>query len=155
MSSPVKKWTVYRRGEALGTFTAPEIREQLRKGALSTGDFAAAEGSAIQQEVIEIDEIFFNPVEGRAFLAETPRRSRWVKQAEALNFKSAPPTRPRPGRLDPVHRRQKPGHQRVPGGQRNGVSHHSPAGSRWILPLIALLTACAAAGIVWLFRRRG
>ncbi len=151
MSPPAKRWTVYRRGEALGTFTAPEIREQLRKGALSTGDFVAAEGSAVQQELIEIDEIFASGADRDEFLSDSPRKSRWAKRAEELNLQNAPPTRPNANRLKPGPNQAQRGH-----GHRHGRRpDHRPSGNPWILAIFATLVAIAAVTVAWFIRRRG
>lgn len=160
MSPTAKRWTVYRRGEALGTFTAAEIREQLRKGALSTGDFAAAEGSAVQQELIEIDEIFASSGDRNAPLSESPRKSRWAKRAEELSLQSAPPTRPSPNRLKPgpnqAHRgHRQDRHHRIQRGHHPGSLRTHPTGNPWILAVFATLTAVAAVFVAWLIRRRG
>lgn len=156
MSPPAKRWTVYRRGEALGTFTAPEIREQLRKGALSTGDFVSAEGSALQQELIEIDEIFSSANDQDRFLSESPRKSRWAKRAEELNLRTAPATRPSPNRLKPGPNQSYRDHRnRGPGVQRPGSLSARPSGNPWILAIFAAFVAIAAVAVAWLVRRRG
>ena len=156
MSPPAKRWTVYRRGEALGTFTAPEIREQLRKGALSTGDFASAEGSALQQELIEIDEIFFSAADQDRYPSESPRKSRWAKRAEELNLQAAPPTRPSPNRLKPGPNLSRRNHRhRGLGGLHPGSLPARSSGNPWLLAIFAAFVAIAAVTVAWLIRRRG
>ena len=150
MSPAAKKWTVYRRGEPLGTFTAAEIREQLRQGVLSPGDFASAEGSSVQQEIIDIDAIFGAIDEAAPFLADSPRRSRWAKKAEDMNLKAAPPTRARRVRLQPPNpghgRRPAPGYPRPPrtGGESDVL----------VTTLIVLVGGALAAFAFWLLRNR-
>lgn len=159
MSPAVKKWTIFRRGEALGTFTAAEVREQLRKGVLSTNDFAASDGSPIQQEIIEIDAIFGNPDGRDELLTDGPRRSRWARKAEEIKLRSAPVTRPRPGRLDRVHH----GHgnrqgQSPPGGglrQTPRRDRRTAPMDPWIIAGVVLVATMAAGVVAWLFTRRG
>ena len=171
MSPAVKKWTIFRRGEALGTFTAAEVREQLRKGVLSTNDFAASDGSPIQQEIIEIDAIFGNPDGRDELLTDAPRRSRWARKAEEIKLRSAPVTRPRPGRLDRVHHGNAHGHahahghgnrhrqgQSPPGGglrQTPGTDRRTAPMDPWLMAGVILIAAMAAGVLAWLFTRRG
>lgn len=149
MSPAAKKWTVYRRGEALGTFTAAEIREQLRQGILSPGDFAAAEGSPVQQEIIEIDAIFGPQDESAALLSGAPRRSRWAKRAEEMNLDGAAPTRARPDRLRPGAGMRPPRARVRPEGSPPGN-----ASDTVLTTLIALMAGALAAIVFWLLRNR-
>ncbi len=150
MSPAAKKWTVYRRGEPLGTFTAAEIREQLRQGVLSPGDFASAEGSSVQQEIIEIDAIFGSSDESAALLSDSPRRSRWAKKAEDMNLKDAPPTRARRVRLHP----QPPGQAARPAPGSPREPRTGGESDTLVTTLIVLLGGALAALAFWLLRNR-
>lgn len=123
MSPADKKWTVYRRGEPIGTFSAREIREELRKGVLQTTDFAAADGSTVQLQIIEIDDIFLVAAENDLTSDSSPRRSRWTSRAEELNMESAPVTQPRPVPLD---RRQETAGARVADGGSPKRANRNP-----------------------------
>ena len=54
----LKRWTVYKDSNVLGQFTAQEIRSKLREGVVDPFDLVAEEGSSIQLELVEVDEIF-------------------------------------------------------------------------------------------------
>lgn len=53
-----ERWHIYREGEALGPFTAVEIRAQLRAGEVDPFDLVGREGSTLRRELVEVDELF-------------------------------------------------------------------------------------------------
>jgi hypothetical protein len=161
MTASNKKWTVFRRGESLGTFTAAEIREELRKGVLSPNDFAAVENSVVRQEIIEIDEIFWTGKGGTAGVIDSVAKSRSSRDRLEESIDSIPVTRPRNAKLYPVVDR--PGNQERRGLARMGAIKAreqiiNTNGGRRISPGEVLLwgavTAFLVAGIVYFLRNR-
>ncbi|MEY4631074.1 MAG: hypothetical protein RIQ81_1194 [Pseudomonadota bacterium] len=150
-----KKWTVYRRGEAIGTFSAAEIREELRKGVLSPNDFAAAEDSVLQQEIIEIDEIFSTSGDDRSFFSDSPRKSRQDAMPLEGALDGIPATRPRNQRLRPGPRAAQDHHGRRQAGNRPpGNQNHRDSGQMGSLEILlwGLGLAAAAVAAAWFLR---
>ena len=159
MTTSNKKWTVFRRGESLGTYTAAEIREELRKGVLSPNDFAAAEESVVQQEIIEIDEIFWTGgTTGTPQFGDTNSKSRPGRSRLKENLDSIPVTRPKDVKLYPVvgrenNRRQRRRHGPLAVGSDTGASTGRNTSNIAVI-LLGALFALAVAGLAYIIQMR-
>lgn len=163
MATSNKKWTVFRRGESLGSFTAAEIREELRKGVLSPNDFAAAEDSVVQQEIIEIDEIFWTGGAGSPAFIDPDGKSRPSRGRPKEDLDSIPVTRPKNVKIYPVVGRDQNRRQRRrnggmgAGGATDGPNMDPSAGRKdatLIVILVGALLAMAVAGLILFLRAR-
>lgn len=71
-----ERWLIYKNDQTLGPFTSEEVRNALRDGSLDPFDLVAREGSSVQRELLEVDEIFVSTkvvfVEGAASHEEQP-----------------------------------------------------------------------------------
>ncbi len=52
------RWYIHQEGQALGPYTAADIREQLREGRIDPFDLVSRDGSSVRRELVEVDEIF-------------------------------------------------------------------------------------------------
>lgn len=53
-----KRWFIHKDDKPAGPYSAAAVRQLLREGQVDPFDLVSAEGSSVQQELVEVDEIF-------------------------------------------------------------------------------------------------
>jgi hypothetical protein len=104
-----KRWFIHKDDKPAGPYTGAEIRQLLREGAVDPFDLVSADGSAVKQELVEVDEIFLSEnvayqdkaagAEDGAFVAEIRERSFSNKEKLIAGKDTAAPGSRPPGQM--------------------------------------------------------